>query len=96
MIAYQAPAYRPFVLAQAVEAPPSPVPAVAPAPKRVSTPLILGIGLVGGTVLGFLGSILAQRLDKRMQQGGTMRKFGAIGGAIGGLLGAGTALALKD
>lgn len=96
MIAYRAPAYRVHYLGQPVTVTPTPAPAVAPAPKKPNVPIILGVGAVGGAILGFLGTILAQKLDKRMVQGASMRKFGALGGVLGGLLGGVTALAFKD
>lgn len=73
----------------------APAPAI-PAPTKVNIPLVLGVSAGSGALLGFLGTILWQKLDKRMQQGAEMRLFGAVGGLLGGLTGAGTILLLKD
>jgi hypothetical protein len=75
----------------------APIPAPVPPPaKKVSTPLVLGIGAGGGALLGYLLTLAMQKVDKRFPKNSSVKTMGAAGGLIGGLLGAGTVLLLKD
>lgn len=85
--------YVPVRMAQATPTPPVPA---APAPSKPNVPMVLGASAAAGALLGYLGTIVLQKLDKKTQRGAPLRISGTVGGLIGGLVGAGTVLLLKD
>lgn len=82
------------------QAAPTPAPAAAPAPTiKPNAPVVLGIGTAGGAILGYvLSLVLVPRMHPRKSKSevADMAKYGALGGAIGGLTGVGTMLLFKS
>jgi hypothetical protein len=92
------PAFGSHYMGQGQAPPPTTPPAPPPttAPSKMNVPLVLGVSAGSGALLGFLATILYQKLDKRFPKGASIRGYGAVGGLIGALAGVGTALILKD
>lgn len=96
----QVPVNRPLDLSGKNLSQTAPTPAApAPATLKLNVPVVLGVSTALGAILGFvLTKVLRPHMSPRQTKAeiDSLAKFGALGGAIGGLAGVGTVLLLKD